>query len=151
MANLSCIESIHKVRLSAIEALLNLPYDVIDRYEVKPYRGCSVTYASSLERETCDTITYGSITVSLKRATLWPRQQPEDILLNIEALAAKIREMRVLTVPNSARRLSSSVHSHESCVGLNFQHLVWQIMDSIMSPVLECHRAHMAAQIRLLQ
>jgi hypothetical protein len=36
------LESISELRLNAIERLFNIPYDIIDHYEIKPFKGCSV-------------------------------------------------------------------------------------------------------------
>ena len=128
-----------------------MPYDVIDRYEVKPYKGCSIR-ASSLEREACNVITYGSLTLGLQRAALWPRQQPEDVLVNIEALAAEIKDLRVLIAPAPGQfKFPDPVNNHENCIGINFQHAVWAILAGIMNPVLQGHRTHMTTQKQLLQ
>jgi hypothetical protein len=113
--------------LNIIERLLKIPYDIIDRYEVKPCKGCSVSQASPFERKTCDTITYGSIALGLQRAGMWPRRQPKDVLLSVEALAKEIKDVKIFESSIPTANFPKLVLSHYECIGRNIRLAVWGI------------------------
>lgn len=138
-------ESIHTLRLAAIERLLKLPYDVLDRYEAEPFRGCHVP-ASIAVKENCDALTYGSITLGLQRAGLWPRVQAEDVGLSVESLAYRIKEIKILRAPTAMVNPPGILCGHDNCCVRDFKEQVRGIMAGIMSPVLESHRRHMTTQ-----
>jgi len=143
LANVETIESIHALRLVTIERLLRIPYDIIDEYEVKPYRSCFVPNASVSTQKACYTLTYGIITLGIHRVSLWPRRKPKDVKLSIEALAKSIREIEILRAPIKVVALNP-IYNHDGCCVRSFRSSVLDVMTGIMSPVLESHRTHMA-------
>jgi hypothetical protein len=44
------LESISELPFNTIERLLKIPYDIIDRYEIKPFKSWSVLNVPSYEK-----------------------------------------------------------------------------------------------------
>jgi hypothetical protein len=113
--------------------LLKIPYNIIDGYEVRPYKGCF--QSSGINKEACNSLIYGCITIGLRIAGLWPGQWPEDILLSAEELAKRNKNVRILRNPTNYNDFV--LMDHSECYIQEFRELVSGFLTSIGSLVLE--------------
>ncbi|KUJ06370.1 uncharacterized protein LY89DRAFT_790538 [Mollisia scopiformis] len=137
------IESILSCRIKVIASLLQIPYQVLDRYEVI-YRGNSLSRrrknticAEKKSTNCCDAIVYGSVVLGLQSVGLFPRKLPQDLSRSIVQLS---HELRMVDIHHLERG------SHYDCGTDDFMESVDDALTRIWNPVLDSHRVHMRGQ-----
>lgn len=131
------VENILKVRLETIAKLLDIPYSKARKY--KNTRGITVCKSDSGR---CDTLSYGSLTLSLMKKDLLHRKTPDEIYESVNELASHTSTLK------ASLELSRGT-THLGCFDsdLNyFKSNVEKVMSEIESPVLDSHRVHMKVQ-----
>jgi hypothetical protein len=138
------LESIYNARKEAVTKLLNIPYSQVSVYEASNARVCQ----QSKDNEKCDALSYGSLTLGLRKKNLWPRETPDRISKSkwtVKLMASTISDLTVLV----AGPFNTPYHprcDHTKCCDSNFKVKVEEVMANIASPVLDSHRVHMKRQ-----
>ena len=141
------LESISKVRRETVEKLLTVvyKYSQAGRYELSNSKICKEVY----DGDKCDALSYGSTTLALSKANLWPRKTSDQISSSswsVKRLAADIGDTKVLVA--TSIKMSNTMYrsDYTKCYGCDFKSKVEDVMSRIQSPVLDSHRVHMKGQ-----
>jgi hypothetical protein len=137
------LESIHKVRRETIEKLLTIAYSQVNRYEACTAKVCQERNDS----DRCDALSYGSLTLGLRKTNLWPSQTTDRMSRSdwsVKILSSRISNLIVLVTAPSGQNYARS--DHTNCCDSSFKAKVEEVMSKIESPVLDSHRVHMRDQ-----
>lgn len=133
--------------------MLDVPNDMLEQYEQNGQRYPKNICTQGGSAEACDNLIYSSL-MGLVRCGLLPRYRPEDFKYSYKYLRDNIGMIEVKTCPTENISISDSpidtIVNHETCKGESLSAKVQKVMDSMPTPVLECHRVHMRAQQKKL-
>lgn len=129
----------------AIEMLLEVPYRLLDRYELiwrlpseSPFSPRSVcTVRSHEDTGRCDALVYGSIVLGLRLRNLYPRRNADDIKASAVTLGGILGRIAIQYLDAT---------DHIECGTKNYDKSIRAVLEKRWEPVLESHRVHMRAQ-----
>lgn len=141
-------ERITEIRLSIIQALLNVFHNLIEHLIVVDEKPRWCRHAEWMGPHRCESMILGSLTFCLARAGLWPLPSPEDAEDSINTLR---RKMTGLIIHDIGQGRETPKVDHRGCNPERF--LLEEfgvIFDDIPDPVSEFHVKKMDEQVKKL-
>lgn len=129
-------ESILVARQTALNRLLKLCYDLVDKFEpTNCHRGS----------DQCDSMVLGSRCLALKNAGLWPQRIDHSRITNsVKEFASHLLQF-TFKVPEMAHCSPSHTSCHKT---KDFTNSVQSVLAKMPSGMLKSHKTHLAAQAK---